>query len=122
MRNTGPTPKTRALVRERERDACGYCGCALNGGGETQHRRARAMGGSRATDTNSPANLILLCSEHHRYAEGNPVWAATVGLRVAQNQNPAAVPVLYRGSWRHLLPDGGLAVAVTVYPESEESA
>lgn len=111
-----PKP-TRLLVLIRDEWLCQVCGrnlahAYLSGDYSLQHRRARGMGGSKRPDTNSPANLILVCGHatdpdgcHYRI-ESNPAWAAERGLRLRQNQTPAECPVLTVDGWRLLNDDG----------------
>ena len=59
------------------------------------------MGGSSRTDTNLPSNLVLLCGTSstgcHGFAESERDAAREEGFLVAQDADPAAVPVLYAG-------------------------
>ena len=58
---TGPTPKVRALVLERDGYRCARCGVDVRTspvGYSIQHRVARGMGGTRRPSINSPANLL----------------------------------------------------------------
>jgi hypothetical protein len=54
------------------------------------------MGGSRRADTNSPANLLMLCGSGttgcHGWVEGHRAEARTAGLIVSQWDDPEAVP------------------------------
>lgn len=96
----------RTAVLARAGDRCERCGHTLKDpwrGYSLQHRRARGMGGSRRADTNSAVNLGALCGSAttpdgcHHWVESHPVEAAAEGWRVAQHEDPAAVPVLLHG-------------------------
>ena len=70
-RETGPSPKVRALVWQRDKGRCVACARVLRDGDwwSIQHRKARGQGGG-----NDPCNLILLCGSAtsagcHRRAE-----------------------------------------------------
>ena len=99
-----PTPKARALVRVRANLRCEACIRYL---GEDDvpphHRRPRQMGGSKRADTNSPANLLLLCLPCHAWVESNRTEAYDLGLLIHQSANPTEVPVLlFRPGWVYL--------------------
>ena len=114
---TGPDAATRAIVLARSDGYCERCGLAVRGGTgwvrehSFHHRRPRGMGGSRAADTNSPANLLLLCGTAttgcHRQVEANRHRALDQGLLVPQGHDPATVPVATRLGWILLDHDGG---------------
>lgn len=57
------------------------------------------MGGSSALDTNSPANLLLLCGTGttgcHGWIESNRTKALERGWLVLQGQDPATVRVIF---------------------------
>ena len=72
------------------------------------HRRPRGMGGSKADDTNTAANCVLLCPACHREVESDRVDALRWGWLVRQGCDPAQVPVLRRGAWVFLNSEGGL--------------
>lgn len=91
-RDTGPSRKTREAVYERAGHACEMCGQS-RGPLAIHHRRPRAMGGTRREDTNSPANLLLLCDSDHRWVEANREKALARGYLVRQHDDPALVPV-----------------------------
>lgn len=125
MRNTGPSRRIRQLVIDRDDHCCVACGhwVDVEGGNYSlQHRRARGAGGSRRSDTNSLANLILMCGSAttgcHGYVEAHPDYALSRGYRVTQQQDPALVPVWVAG-WGEVLldPDQPMYVGVSDYPE-----
>jgi hypothetical protein len=114
-RDTGPSRAVRKLVLARDGYACVCCGRDVWWGlYSLQHRRARAAGGSRRRDTNSPANLITLCGHAttpdgcHAWAESDPGWASAFGYRVAQYKDPASVQVRWHGEWVLLARDGAV--------------
>lgn len=123
-RDTGPDPKTRALVLIRDGYACVRCGCPSGPGiGQysLQHRKARGVGGG-----NSPQNLILLCGTAtspggcHLMAESRDREAQAQGYWLESWQDPAFEGVLYAsehgsGITLWLAADGGL---LTEPPES----
>ncbi len=104
QRDTGPTDATRALVLDRAGLGCEVCGAqlyALDVGWlaphSFHHRRPRAMGGTTRSETNSPANLLLLCGTGttgcHGWVETNRYQALAVGYLVGQNHEPVDVVV-----------------------------
>lgn len=97
---SGVPADVRAEVIGRDQSRCVACGDYVNtssGRYSLQHRRARGMGGSRAADTNRPANLILMCgsatTDCHGAVEQAPTWASKMGYRVDQGVDPTTVPV-----------------------------
>lgn len=106
------SPKVRNLVLERAEGRCERCGKKLDPFFYSlQHRRARGMGGSRLSNTNTPANLGALCGTAttgcHGFVESHPRLAANVGWRVAQEKDPADFPVLTWQGWLYLDHEGG---------------
>jgi 5-methylcytosine-specific restriction protein A len=104
VRATGPSSAVRQSVHERDGDRCVHCGTFDSL--QVHHRRARAMGGTVRSDTNSPANLVLLCLSCHARVESQRDWARDRGLLLRQSQTPAEVPLVWHGC-RVLLGDGG---------------
>lgn len=105
--DTGPTAGQRRTVAARAGWRCEICGAVLGwpdgSGGATwcaphsfHHRRARGMGGTRRPDTNSPANLLLLCGTGttgcHGRVEANRAAAHQLGWLLHQTEDPAQVP------------------------------
>jgi len=70
------------------------------------------MGGSRRPDTNELPNLLLVCGTGttgcHGVIESNRMWAYLNGFLLTDGQDPALVPVLYRGELTYLAGDGTL--------------
>jgi 5-methylcytosine-specific restriction protein A len=112
VRNTGPSPTVRRSVQERD-SGCVNCG-RVDVACQIHHRRARGMGGSTRTDTNGPANLILLCLPCHSLVESRREWARARGLLVGQSQTPADVPVVWHGVRVLLCDDGRVTPLVEV--------
>lgn len=70
------------------------------------------MGGTRQPNTNSPANLILLCGDGvrgcHGHVEQNRAEARKSGYNISQFvANPATVPVTYWDGGMYRLDDQG---------------
>jgi hypothetical protein len=108
---------TRARVLNRAGRRCESCGSAAQHlGWSVHHRRPRGAGGSRRSDTNQPQNLLLLDGSGttgcHGFFESNRQVAYDQGILVRQGQDPADVPVLRRGEWVLLAPDGTVEPAV----------
>lgn len=105
-RYTGPDAETRALIWERDGGRCVRC----NDGSELQihHRAARKAGGTRRPEINSPANLILVCSDCHAKIESQRLTSAVCGFIVRYGQNPAETPVFRHGAWCLLSDDGSV--------------
>lgn len=75
------------------------------------HRLKRGQGGLWA-----PENIAALCGHGtagcHGWVEHFPDAAALIGWHVRPWENPASIPVLWRGStWVYLLSDGGMTNA-----------
>lgn len=107
---TGPTPAVRRLVKERSGGRCESCDTILSGFASVHHRIARGMGGSRDPKLNLPSNLLVLCgsgvSGCHGFTESRREEAYRHGLLVRRGDDPAVVPVMYRGAWVLLVDDG----------------
>lgn len=97
-RSTGPVRGVVDLVYERANYSCELClvGIGPQRGVDhhVHHRRPRRAGGSRRADTNSPANLLLLCPSCHEVIEVQRAAAYDGGWLVGASQDPARVPVL----------------------------
>lgn len=75
------------------------------------------MGGSKAPNTNSPSNLILLCGDGvrgcHGHVEQNRSEARKEGFNVPQFvANPESIPVKYWDGRTYRLNDDGTRTAV----------
>jgi 5-methylcytosine-specific restriction enzyme A len=105
--STGPDRLTVDAIYERDGWSCFCCGGAVGPErGEDHHihhRRPRAMGGTNRPDTNSPANLLLLCPDCHRLIESERVWALQQGLLLVQADDPALVAVRIHHAWPDLI-------------------
>lgn len=116
-RNTGPSSDVVDAVYERAMHSCEVCtesvGDRRGEDHHIHHRRPRGAGGSRRADTNSPANLLLLCPECHRQIEGHREVSFGMGWLLRQSQNPVEVKVLVqRDRWVFLTADARYLPAV----------
>ena len=98
------------MVYERSGGVCEQCGLrSVNV--QYHHRRPRGMGGSRAKDTNSASNCVLVCEQCHRFIESYRHEFLERGWLVAQGKSPGETPI-----WRHshwvLLDDHGCVIPV----------
>jgi hypothetical protein len=95
---TGPVRGVVDLVYERANYSCELClmGLGPQRGVDhhVHHRRPRRAGGSRRAETNSAANLLLLCPSCHEVIEVQRTAAYDGGWLVGASQDPALVPVL----------------------------
>jgi hypothetical protein len=57
------------------------------------------MGGSRAADTNTPANCLLLCHYCHTKVESDRDTSLRLGLLVPQGKSPSETPVWRLRKW-----------------------
>lgn len=123
-RDTGPDPKTRALVLVRDGYQCVRCGkpCGPDiAPYSLQHRVARGAGGTSDPRANSPERLLLMCGTAttgcHGEVEKRGHHDNAHGYWLNSWQNPATEGVIYvseHGSgivmWLHadgsLSPDG----------------
>lgn len=93
-RRTGPSAKTQRAAQARDDYTCQWGGDALGEDmGDLQHRRARGAGGSRLVEINSPANLVLICRDHHRHIEAHPAEAISRGFRLGIGELPEYTPI-----------------------------
>lgn len=106
-RNTDPDRATVIVVRDRD-GGCVVCGTSWSP--TTQHRKARAMGGTHSLAINRPSNLIVLCGSgttgHHGWVEAHPTFSREAGWALRSTDDPLTVPVLYPDGW-FLLDDLG---------------
>lgn len=93
-RGLKPVPaKTRRAVRERDGYRCRAGGCWIGEtGGHIHHRKLRSQGGDH-----SPANLLLLCDDHHRAVHASPGLAYELGFLVRSSDDPALIDVACYG-------------------------
>ena len=111
---TGFPQKVLDAVQLRSNGACEICGLALIE--QLHHRRPRAMGGSKAPDTNTASNCLGVCRACHSMVESRRGVAFERGWLVRQGQDPAAVPVMRWGCEVVLLDDLGYATPVEGKP------
>lgn len=111
VRSTGPSRAVVDLVYERAQYFCeldtASVGPLRGVDHHIHHRRPRRAGGSRAADTNSPSNLMLLCPPCHEVIEIQRADAYAGGWLLHAGQDPAQVPVLIGAvCWLYLTADG----------------
>lgn len=94
---TGFSRTVRAIIIGRSDGWCERCGG--DRAFEQHHRRPRGAGGTRRPESNLPSNGLNLCPACHRRVESHRAEAYEHGWLVRQTDDPAAVPVLYRGTW-----------------------
>ena len=111
---TGFSKATKELVFLRASGRCERCGW-IEEASQYHHRRPRGMGGSRAADTNTAANCLLLCHYCHTKVESERDKSLVLGLLVPQGKSPSQTPVWRLRQWV-LLDDYGYSTPV------EESA
>lgn len=104
---TGFSKATRELVFLRAGGRCERCGW-IEEATQYHHRRPRGMGGSRASDTNTAANCLLLCHYCHAKVESDRDKSLVLGLLVPQGKSPSETPVWRLREWV-LLDDYGYA-------------
>jgi 5-methylcytosine-specific restriction enzyme A len=107
---TGFSKRTKELVFLRAGGRCERCGW-IEKASEYHHRRPRGMGGSRASDTNTAANCLLLCHYCHAKVESERDKSVWLGYLVPQGQNPSETPVWRLKEWV-LLDDYGYVTPV----------
>jgi 5-methylcytosine-specific restriction endonuclease McrA len=76
----------RAVVKERSQLRCEYCGHSAF---EMHHRKNRSQSGQW-----TPANILHLCRECHRWATEHPTLANVFGLSLKSYEEPTEVAVL----------------------------
>jgi len=95
---TGFSKHTRELVFLRSGGRCERCEW-IEQPSQYHHRRPRAMGGSRAADTNGAANCVLLCHYCHSQVESHRDASLGLGYLVPQGKKPSEIPVWRHGKW-----------------------
>lgn len=95
--DTGPSPKLRAFIEEREENRCARCGQHVARDEDSIHHRVpRGRGGE-----NSPFNLILLCGTGitgcHGWVEKNRRESYRLGYLVKTGEDPADIAVWIHG-------------------------
>lgn len=99
------TPRTRDLMLKRSKGLCERCGAPAPIH-QFHHRRPRAMGGTRRTDTAEAVNGLVLHPRCHTWVERNRQEAVELGLLVPQHRDPGDTPVRLWDGWFMLNPDG----------------
>lgn len=95
----------------------GYCEvCARQPASQIHHRRPRKTGGSRRASTNTPANLLDVCTRCHDRIESHRARAVSFGWLVpdaveAPNQMPVWLRTSYGEQYVYLDDAGGKEVA-----------
>jgi hypothetical protein len=94
-KDTGPSPKVRRLVLERDGYACVRCGQSVIGRPYSlQHRQRRSQSGS-----NSPSNLVVLCGTgttgcHEQVDSRRDPADEARGYTVRSWDEPGLIPVM----------------------------
>ena len=107
---SGFSKAVRDTILARAKDGCELC--FFSHPQQLHHRRPRGAGGSKAADTNTPANALAICAACHLMVESHRELALEYGWLVRQGHDPASVPVLRHGSdWVLLNNDGTTTIA-----------
>ncbi len=104
---TGFSKAVREAVADRAHQHCERCGAAA-ATFQWHHRRPRGAGGSKASDTNTAANCLLLCRDCHSWVELHREESLHFGWLVRQGHPPAGVPVWLGWRWVLLDDQGGV--------------
>lgn len=92
--------RTRLLLRADHLCEVGLRGC-FRRANNAHHRKNRSQGG-----TDDLSNLLLLCGSGttgcHGWITEHPGEAKRMGWSTWRSDNPADVPVMYRGQWVRL--------------------
>lgn len=105
---TGPTHRIRTAVVARS-ESHGHARCERCGDRppeQIHHRKPRAMGGTSDPAVNSPANLVAICAYCHLAIELGRTDAFLDGWLVRNSEDPAEIPVRYRGRFVQLTGNG----------------
>lgn len=96
-RRTGFPPHVVQLIEARSGLHCEVMarGCHLQAT-TIHHRRPRAAGGTRRSDTNAASNGLAVCGPCHTMIERQREWARDNGFLVPQHASPNDVPVNWR--------------------------
>lgn len=91
--------KIRTLLREREDNYCAKCGMTF--ANNAHHRKTRSQGGQDVL-----SNLLLLCGSGttgcHGWITEHPFDSYLNGWSVRRADDPAKVPLFYRGTLVYL--------------------
>ena len=105
---TGPSQRTRTAVVARSQ-AHGHARCERCGNRppeQIHHRKPRGRGGTSDPAINNPTNLVAICAPCHLAIELGRADAYADGWLVHNSDDPAAVPLRYRGRLAQLTDDG----------------
>lgn len=102
---TGFPPEVRELVCERAKGCCERCHIATPDM-QLHHRRPRGSGGSKAADTNTASNAVLVCARCHRDIESQRKNSLHYGWLVRQGAKPAEIPIWMEWQWVLLTNEG----------------
>lgn len=110
------TPRTRALVDERDAGRCRRCGTHVAGREFSRHhRKPRRMGGANRADANRLSNIVTLCGSGttgcHGWVEQYRDMARDGGWLLYDIDNPEEHPVHTWYGLRYLMDDGQLVDA-----------
>lgn len=97
------------IVDERSGGRCEMYwvdGRCRNEAEQHHHRRPRKSGGSTDPVTETAANLLHLCGNHHRLVEAYRATSYRNGWLVYAGHDPATTPVLLHVGWVTLNDEG----------------
>jgi len=106
---TGFPNNVKRIVQDRAKGSCEQCGTP-GFGFQFHHRRPRGMGGSKASDTNTASNCVMVCDRCHRFIESYRKEFTDKGWLVPQGQNPSEMPLWRFGRWVLLDDEGNITV------------
>jgi hypothetical protein len=102
------SPAARAAILEATNQRC--AGCDGTWSLNTQHRRARGMGGTDRAELGEPCNGVALCGSGttgcHGWAEHQPRHAAILGWRLNPGDDALTTPFYTVHGWRRWTLDG----------------
>lgn len=112
---SSPIPtKSRALVRERDRDQCARC---TGRGSEWHHRRSRSV---RDEHRHCACNGVWLCHTCHAWVHAHPFDARALGLIVSRHSVPTEKQMEHAlFGWVRLTCDGKQSLAHSYEREAE---
>ncbi len=86
--------KSQQLALKRSNGKCEVCGW-FKPDLQAHHRRPRGSGGTSLEWVNSPANLLIACSQCHAKIESQREWAKANGYLLSLHSRDASRPVRY---------------------------